>query len=141
MNIDKKVCKIEDMTSLGKNINEIVKNIEEKFNTYETIEIEGFGVINFEEKKLALKAMKLIVQTNSKLWSRSGKKKTLVNKEIKNRRKSLTKEQEEEVVYMAQQGFKRADIASKFGVSAVTISRVLKSNNIKLDAGRPKLIV
>ena len=139
MSLTNNIVYIEDLSALGKNINEIVKSIEDKFNAYETVEIEGFCTVTCSEKDIVLGSMKLLLQANSKLWSRSGKKSTQAKSS--NRRKALTDEQEKDVLDMVQNGCRRADIAKKYSISVVTVSRILKSYNVKMESGRPKVIL
>lgn len=119
---------IEDITSLGKNINHISKALIEIFNTYDVIEIKDLGIFDSSNKEFLLMGVNLIVGANAKIWSNGKKPK---EKRPMGRARALSQEQENELVDLILSGTKRADIMDMFKISESTLARILRRRNIK----------
>ena len=122
---------IEDVTSLGRNINHVSKELTNIFNTYDVVEINGFGIVDSTNKESILKGMKLIIDTNAKIWSSNYKKNKKDSTRGRGRARVLSQEQEDELVKLVLSGKKRAEIVDIFKISESTLTRILNKRNIK----------
>lgn len=127
---------VDNIGDLGKNLKEMIDKLEELIVDND-IYIRTFGFnINLENKNEIFKALNFAVQANSEIISQIRRETAKTRKKGDvGKKKSLSKEQEIELIEYIQDGFTRQDASERFGVSPSTVSRVLKRYNVSLKPG------
>lgn len=130
---------VHNVGDLGKNLKEMIGKLEELIVDND-IYIKTFGFnINLENKDEIFKTLNFAVQVNSEMISQIRKETAKTRKKGDvGKKKSLSKEQEIELIEYIQDGFTRQDASERFGVSPSTVSRVLKRYNVSLKPGPKK---
>lgn len=133
------VIVINNIGELGKNLREMMDKLEELIidnDIYiETLEFD----INLENKDEIFNTLRFAIEVNSQMISELRKETAKTRKKGDvGKKKSLSKEQEIELIEYIQDGFTRQDASEKFGVSPSTVSRVLKRHKISLKPGPKK---
>ena len=135
----RKTLIVENIGELGKNLKEMIDKLEELIvdnDIYiETLEFN----INLENKDEIFNTLRFAIEANSQMISQIRKETAKTRKKGDvGKKKSLSKEQELELIECIQDGFTRQDASKKFGISPSTVSRVLKRYNVSLKPGPKK---
>ena len=130
---------ISNIGELGRNLKEMMDKLEELVvNSDIYIETLNFD-INLENKDSIFNTLRFAIEANSQIISHMRKETAKTRKKGDvGKKKSLSENQELNLISYMNDGHTRQSASEIFGVSISTVSRILRKHNVQLKRGPKK---